>query len=39
MKQYQRNRLEAKVQDVTESSKEWLEEEFKTVLESNNPML
>ncbi len=32
-----RNRFEQAVQDVTDSSKDWLRDEFKAILESNKP--
>ena len=32
-----RNRFEQAIQDVTNNSKQWLEDEFKAVLESNKP--
>lgn len=37
MERFQRNRLEAVLQDANENSKEWLKSEFKAILESNKP--
>jgi len=37
MEKLQRYRLEKAVQDVNESTKQWLQEEIKTLLESNKP--
>jgi hypothetical protein len=37
MQKYQRYRLEKAVQEVTESTKQWLQDEYKTLLESNKP--
>lgn len=37
MEKLQRNRFEKAVQEVNQSSKDWLEQEFKAILESNKP--
>ncbi len=37
MEKLTRNRFESAVQDVTDKNKDWLKDEFKSILESNKP--